>query len=168
MLMATTQLSVSPVEMETRGEPRQHRAQRLVPLHPRRLGGWTDSDTFFSLIKSVRSFTCVQLFVHLLSQFIYVGMMRRELQSHGAYEDFIRDIGAPNMILTDHAQTVIEEKWKKTSRQNVTKQVASVPHNQNQNHAKRKIGDVIWANTLSSRSTSEILVLLSYVCGGLS
>ena len=129
-LEATTQYSIGPVEMDTRGEPRQHRKQRLVPLHPTRLNGRTDSDTFYSSIKSIRGYTCIQLFVHLPSQNIYIVPMRRESQSHGAYQDFIRYVGAPNVLLTDNAKTLIGKKWLKISRAHVIKQIASVPHNQ--------------------------------------
>jgi hypothetical protein len=85
-LAATTQLCIQAVEMENRESPRQHRKQRLLPLHPRRLEGRTDSDTFFASIKSIRNFACVQLFFHLKSQFLFVRCMRREGHSHGAYQ----------------------------------------------------------------------------------
>jgi hypothetical protein len=141
-LETTTQLCASPVEMDNREAPRQHRKQRVLPLHPKRLEGRTDSDTFFSSIISIRNFACVQIFVHLVSRFIYVQCMRKESESHGAYQDFIREVGAPNVLLTDNAQTEVGKLWTKTSRDNATKRIYSVPHNQNQNQAERKIHDV--------------------------
>ncbi len=141
-LLATTQLCTEAVEMENRESPRQHRKQRLLPLHPRRLEGQTDSDTFFASIKSIRNFACVQLFFHLTSQFLFVRCMRREAHSHGAYQDFVREVGAPNVLLTDNAQTQVGAKWTKTSRENITRQIATAPYNQNQNQAERKIKDV--------------------------
>jgi hypothetical protein len=115
-IQATTQLCVEPIEMENREAPRQHRKQRLMPLHPRRLEGRTDSDTFFASEKSIRNFTCVQLFFHIPTGFLYVRYMRstilphsdwfplcpcmrREAHSHGAYQDFVRDVGAPNLAI---------------------------------------------------------------------
>jgi hypothetical protein len=68
--------------------------------------------------------------------------MRKESQSHGAYQDFIQNVGAPNVLLTDNARTQIGKKWTKTSRENVTRQIKSIPNYQNQNQAKRKIQDV--------------------------
>jgi hypothetical protein len=52
-LDATTQFCAEPVKMEQREIPRQHQKKRLYPLHPRRLTGRVDTDTFFSSIKSV-------------------------------------------------------------------------------------------------------------------
>jgi hypothetical protein len=141
-LLATTQLCTNPIEMENREAPRQHRKQRLLPLHPRRLEGRTDSDTFFASEKSVRNYACVQLFFHVSSGYIYLRCMKREAHSHGAYQDFVREVGAPNLLLTDNARTEIGKKWTKTSRDNITKQVATAPHNQQQNQAERKIRDL--------------------------
>ena len=51
----------------------------------------------------------------------------------------VREVGAPNILLTDNAQTQVGKKWTKTSRDNATRQVKTVPHNQNQNQVERKI-----------------------------
>ena len=141
-LEATTQLCAEPVEMERREIPKQHRKKRLLPLHPRRLRGRVDSDTFFSTVKSIRNYKCVQLFVHVNSDYLFVRCMQREAHSHGAYQDFIREIGAPEMIVTDNSQTQTGQKWEQTSRSVMTKQRTFAPHNQNQNKAERRIGDV--------------------------
>ena len=90
----TAQLCSLAVEMENRESPRQHRKKQLLPLHPNRLLGRTDSNTFFSSIQSIRGYKCVQLFYYLLSCYTYISYMRRESNSHQAYQDFIRDIGA--------------------------------------------------------------------------
>ncbi len=161
-LEATTQLCSEPVEMENRDAPRQHRKQRLLSLHPRRLQGRTDSDTFFASEKSIRNYTCVQLFFHVLSGYLYVRCMRREAHSHGAYQDFVRDIGAPNLLLTDNAQTQVGQKWTKTSRDNVTKQVATAPHNQQQNQAERKIRDVKTRVLLTLRKANAPVTFWCY------
>ena len=140
-LNATTRFCESPVEMDNRHSMRQHRKQRILPLHPRRIKGRTDSDTFFSSITSRRGFRCVQLFVCLLSDFLYVKCLRRESHSHSAYQDFICEVGAPNTLLTDNSQTQTGDLWRATSRKNATRQTHSVPHNQNQNTAERKVQD---------------------------
>ena len=140
-LETTTQLCAEPVEMEQREIPRQHRKKRLLPLHPRRLSGRVDSDTFFASVKSIRGYKCVQFFVHIPSDFIFCRCMQRESHSHGAYQDFIREIGAPEIIATDNSQTQTGKKWEATSRSIVTKQRKFSPHNQNQNKAERRIQD---------------------------
>ena len=142
-LEATTQFCAEPVEAEQREIPRQHRKKRLLPLHPRRLRGRVDSDTFFSSVPSIRGYKCVQFFVHVPSDFIFIRCMQRESHSHGAYQDFIREIGAPEMIVTDNSKTQTGSKWEATSRSIITKQRKFSPHNQNQNQnkAERRIQD---------------------------
>ena len=161
-LEATTQLWIEPIEMENREAPRQHRKQRILPIHPRRLQGRTDSDTFFASEKSIQNYTCVQLFFHIMSGFLYVRCMRREAHSHGAYQDFVREVGAPNLLLTDNAQTQIGKKWTKTSRDNITKQVATAPHNQQQNQAERKIGNMKTRVLLTLRKSKAPLSFWCY------
>ena len=68
---------------------------------------------FFLSIKSVRGYTCVQLFVSVSSMFLFARCMRKESESHGAYQDFIRYIGAPNVLLTDNTQTQTGKKWRR-------------------------------------------------------
>jgi hypothetical protein len=128
--------------MENREAPQQHRKKRLLPLHPKRVIGRTDLDTFFSSVKSIANYTCVQLFFSVETKFLYPKFMRKESHLHGAYQDFARNVGAPNILLTDNAQTQIGLKWTTTSRNNATKQVNSVPHNQHQNQLERKVSDV--------------------------
>ena len=83
--------------------------------------GRVDSDTFFSSIQSIRGYKCVQLFVHVPSDYLFVRCMLRESHSHGAYQDFVREIGAPEIVATDNSQTQTGKKWEETSRKNVTK-----------------------------------------------
>jgi len=77
-LESTTQMQVEPVESERREIPRQHRKKRLLMLHPRRLKGRTDTDTFFSSVKSIRGYLCVQIFCHVLSDFLFVRCMQSD------------------------------------------------------------------------------------------
>jgi hypothetical protein len=68
--------------------------------------------------------------------------MRKESHLDGASQDFVRDFGAPNILLTDNVQTQIGLKWTTMSRNNATKQVNMVPHNQQQNQPEQKMLDV--------------------------
>ena len=117
-------------------------------LHPRRLKGRTDSDTFFSTIKSIRGYTCVQIFCHVVSDYLFVRCMQSESHSHGAYQDYIREIGASEMICTDNSQTQTGKKWEKTSRDVMTVQRKFTPHNQNESKVERRIQDVKHKTTL--------------------
>ena len=141
-LESTTQMQVEPVESERREIPRQHRKKRLLMLHPRRLRGRTDTDTFFSSVKSIRGYLCVQIFCHVMSDFLFVRCMQRESHSHGAYQDYIREVGASELIVTDNSRTQTGKKWEKTSRDVMTKQRRFTPHNQNESKVERRIGDV--------------------------
>ena len=114
ILDSTTQLCSSPVEMANRETPRQHRKSILAPLRPTRIERRVDSDTFFSSVKSTRKNKCVQIFYHLLSKFTFVNPMKKESHSHGAYLDFIREVGASDMILTDNVQTETGKNGQKT------------------------------------------------------
>ena len=71
-LLSTTQLQVKPVKSEHRNIPKQHRKKQLLMLHPRRLRERTNTDTFFSTVKSIRGYLCIQIFCHVLSDFFYL------------------------------------------------------------------------------------------------
>jgi hypothetical protein len=75
-LQAMTHLCESPVEMDKREAPRQHRKKRVQAFHPKRIEGRTDSDTFFLSIKSVRGYACIQIFFVCLHKFTFVRGMR--------------------------------------------------------------------------------------------
>ena len=141
-LDSTTQLCGAPVEMEKRLLPKQHRKPRILPLHPRRLKGRTDTDTFFSSIPSIRGYKCVQLFVAATYNFLFIRCLQRERQSHTGYQDYIREVGAPEVLLADNSKTQNGKKWTTTSRQYAVKQRNSVAHNQNQNGAEKKVGEL--------------------------
>ena len=117
-LLATTQLRAGDIYMEQQEIPRINRMKIGVPFAQLRLEGQTDSDTFFSSVKSIRGFRCVQLFVHLLTQFLWITNLWREKDNHGAYQDYIREARTPNILLTDNAKSQTGKKWTETSRKN--------------------------------------------------
>ena len=69
-------------------------------------------------------------------------LYEEESHSHKAYQDFIRNIGAPVTLLRENAKTLIGKKWTKTSRDNITKQRQIAPHNQQQNQSEGRLGKV--------------------------
>ena len=161
-LESTTQLQVEPVESERREIPKQHRKKRLLMLYPRRLKGRTDTDTFFSSVKSTRGYLCVQIFCHVISDFLFVRCMQREAHSHGAYQDYIREVGASELITTDNSRTQTGVLWEKTSRQVMTKQRRFTPYNQNQSKVERRIQDVKHKTTLVLQRAKAPLVFWCY------
>ena len=88
-LEVTTQMCESPVKMDKRESPRQHRKQRVQALHPKRIKSRTDSDTFVASIKSVRNDACVQIYYSVLHRYIVVRGMRKESELHGAYQHLV-------------------------------------------------------------------------------
>jgi hypothetical protein len=161
-LEATTQVYEDNIEAENRDMPRMTRQKRDHLVHVKHLEGRTDTDTFFSSIRSTRGFRCVQLFIHLATQFLFVALLRREKDNHGGYQDFIREVGAPETLLSDNAKSQTGERWKQTSRRNMTNQITSAPMKQNQNHAERKIGDVKRRTVLTLHFASAPITFWCY------
>ena len=62
--------------------------------------------------------------------------MRREAEAPGAYEDFIREIGAPNKTVTDNAKVLTGNRWVSINRRYCIESGLSVPHHQHQNYAE--------------------------------
>ena len=161
-LRNTTQYFATPVESETRAYPRQHRQKRLLPLHVRRISGRTCGDTFFSSIRSIRGYTCVQLFAALFADFLWVKCLRRESQVPGAYQDFVSEVGAPSELLTDNSKVQSGEKFAKINRENLTKRIFPPLTIQNQNPAERKIQDVKHRSILVLFASKAPLVFWCY------
>ena len=99
----TTQL-VQSLQAETREYMRDYYKTRVWALKPNRINDVLYSDTFFSSILSIRKFRCFQLFAFKKTKLTTIRLMRRESQAPEAYEDVIREIGAPNRTVTDNAQ----------------------------------------------------------------
>ena len=81
-----------------------------VPFAQRRQEVRTDSKAFFSSVKSICGYRCVQLFVHLLTQFIWIANLQREKDNHGAYQDYIIEVGKQNISLMDNAKSQFGRK----------------------------------------------------------
>ena len=148
--------------MDNQESLRQHRKKRLMPLHPNRVPRRNDSNTFFASIKYIRGYKFVQLLYSLLSCYTYICCMRRESHSHKAYQDFIRNIGAPVKLLTDNAKTLIGKKWTKTSRDNITKQRQIASHNQQHNQSEGRLRKVKTCTLLVMRKSNAPFIFWCY------
>ena len=141
-LAATTQMATAPLSTERRSVPRKHYKRRAAALHPKRVKGTCYSDTFFSTIQSIRGFTCVQLFVYSLADYIFVKPLKKEKFSHSALLESITQVGAPQQMYTDNSKTQKGNKWEVTLANLFVWHKFCAPHKQNQNKAERKIQDV--------------------------
>ena len=116
--------------------------KRGAPFAQQRMEVWTDSNTFFSSVKSICSFCFFLFFFHFLTQFLWIANLQRGNDNHGAYQNYIREVGTPNIFLTNKAKSQSVNKWSKTSQKNQTQQIMLVPDKQNHNTSELNINDV--------------------------
>ena len=128
--------------MDKQEIPRMNHKKIGVPFAEQRLEGRTDSDTLFSSVKSICGYRCVKLFVHLLTQFICIASLRREKDNHGSYQDYIREVGTPNILFKDNAKSRVGKNWTETYQNNKTQQIMSEPNKQKQKKLEQMVNDV--------------------------
>ena len=120
----------------------QNLKKRGVPFAQMRLEVRTNSNTFFSSVKSIRGYRCVKLFVHLLTQFLCISNIWSENHNHRTYQDYIREARTPNNLLKDNANSQLGKQWTETSWNNKTQQIMSAHDKQNQDTSGRNVNDV--------------------------
>ena len=138
----TTQLRDGIIDKDKQEIPRMNHKKIGVPFAQRRLEGRTDSDTLFLSVKSICGYRCVQLFVHLLTKFLWIANLWIEKDNLGAYKNYIKEVGTPNIMLMDNSKSRVGNKWTENSRKNKTQQIISAPDKQNKNASERKDNDV--------------------------
>ena len=104
-----------------------------------------------------------EIFCHVISDYLFVRCMQRESHSHGAYHDYIREVGASDIITTDNSKTHTGKKREKTSRDVMTKQRKFTPHKQNKRKVECLIQDVKHKTTLVLQRSMTPLKLWCYV-----
>ena len=77
--------------------------------------------------------------IHHFSNFLFIKFLQREAQSHNGLLDYICEVGAPTKLVADNSKTQNGKKWTNTCRIYAIEQGNTVPDNQNQNCAERKI-----------------------------
>ena len=160
-LSNTTQM-VQTLQAETREYMRDHYKTRVWALRPRRINDTCYSDTFFSSTVSIRGFKCFQMFAFKRSKFDAIKLMRREAQAPEAYEDIIREFGAPNKTVTDNAQVLTGHKWTSINRRYCIETGLTVPHHQHQNYSEGEGGNFKFALLKLMHNTKH--APLSYWC----
>ena len=105
-----TQL-IRSVEAETRESMRDHYAARLQLLHPHRINNTCYSNTFFSVRKSIHGYRCWQLFALKECCHDTAYLMCTKSQAAMQFEDYVREVGAPNIIIHDGAKEMASKKW---------------------------------------------------------
>ena len=136
---ATTQF-YTKVESENRNYPRRH-LQRLFPgLRNNRLNEMVSSDTFFPSVKSKRGNTCSQLFVGNDSYRWEVYPLKSECQNGTALQDYTRNVGTPNILKSDNAQSQTTSTWMNHCRKHCIESRTTEPEHPWQNPCEKRIG----------------------------
>ena len=138
--LANTSQLIQTVEAETRELMQDHQMTRLLPLRPHRINDVCFSDTFFSSMTSVRNYSMFQLFALKDCKVDYLYLMKQKSQAHIAFEDFVREVGAPNYMINDHAEELTGENWLKVARRSIIDTHVTEPYHQNENLAERRGG----------------------------
>ncbi|MGH7954900.1 MAG: hypothetical protein ACREOZ_02950 [Gloeomargaritales cyanobacterium] len=136
-LHATTQRGVrnltSPLDRRFRTRQSQFRYPHLrTHLY---------SDTMFSDVKSLRANTCAQVFV-TADEFNRVYPMKLKSDAGDKLNEFIKDIGIPQLLLTDNAGEETGTEWERVRKNYLIKQKWTEPYSPWQNKAEREIRDL--------------------------
>ena len=137
----TTQL-VKTVEAEQRELMRDHRLTRLTPLRPHRVNDTCFTDTFFSTISSVRGFIMFQLFCLQDAGVDYLYLMKKKSNAPDHFADYVREVGAPNYMISDSAEELTGSAWLDVARRSIIATAATEPEHQNANLAERRGGAI--------------------------
>ena len=99
------------------------------------------SDTFFFTTKSVRGFTCAQIFV---TNTYFAQTYNMQSKSEAAYklELFVQEYGLPKMLLTDNAMEETRGEWEKVVTKLLIPQRTTEPHSGWQNKAEAEIREL--------------------------
>lgn len=138
-LKATTQL-VATIESETREMMRDHFKTRIPELKYPRRSDTACLDTFFSSIKSVRGYTCWNLFCFKESGLDFPILMRRRSQSPSTLLPFIQECGIPKILRSDNAPEFKSDAIKRQLAKFQIDTEFTEPHHPNENLAERRGG----------------------------
>ena len=137
-LSNTTQLAKNYFRLPLR----RHFKSRFPQLNRNRLRETYATDTFFSSVTSIWSFTCAQLFSGKDSMFTKVYGMSTEAEGVVALETFVAEVGAPYHIISDNAKMQIGDAWKQVLRKYNISASTTEPHHPHQNPAERRIQEL--------------------------
>ena len=83
-----------------------------------------------------------QLFALLHSKVDKVYLMRRKSQAADKFADYVRQVGAPNYMITDHAEELMGADWLAVARRSMIDTFLTEPYHQNSNLAERRGGSL--------------------------
>jgi hypothetical protein len=118
------------------------------------------TDTLFPSVKSIRGYTCAQLFTdgHCFAR---VYPLKRKGDAHHALVQFIQDIGIPKSLLTDCAPEEMHGEWGRVVKKYHIKPKMTEPASPWQNRAEAEIREV---KKLACRAIHQAVVPIRFWC----
>ena len=148
-IQRTLDVTTQFARADSRLPMRKHFKTRFPAANVSRLDDVVATDTFFSDtpahddgILGHGGATMVQLYTGVKTQFTKAYPMHRESEMPGTFEDFIRQVGAPNSLFSDNSKVQIGKKCTEILRMYGIMNFQCEPHHQHQNPAERKIQEV--------------------------
>ena len=69
-----------------------------------------------------------QLFCLKSCKVDYMYLMKKKSQASSAFDDFVRQVGAPNYVINDHASELIGEDWLNVAQKAMIDTFITEPH----------------------------------------
>jgi hypothetical protein len=118
-------------------------------------------DTMFPSMKSIRGYTCAQVFTDGHG-FVRVYPLKKKGDAHHALVQFIQDVGIPKSLLTDNAPEEVRGEWRQVVRKYHIKPRTTKPASPWQNQAEAEIREIKKLTRRIMKSTSAPLNLWCY------
>ena len=130
------------LQAESREYLRNYYKTRVWCLRPISIDDVLYSDIFFSTIKSIRNFSCFQLFAYKTTKFTKVILMTRKSHASEKYKDIVKHYGAPNKTVTENTRECTDIRWTSINRKYYIETGLIVSHYQHQNFAEGEGGNM--------------------------
>lgn len=138
MTLRTLKATTQSAKRQLHGRMRRHLKARFPQLNVRRLNEKVFTDTYMPGCKSRDGHEFAQIFASQYGYFDIYGMQRKS-QFPSRLESFIKDAGAPRMLISDNAKEETSAKVQDILRRYMIQSGTSEPHHQWQNFAERSI-----------------------------
>lgn len=83
-----------------------------------------------------------QLFAFKHSKFDVTYLMKRKSQAYKKFQDLVREVGAPNVMVTDNARELTGDKWLQVCREFCIGDHTTEAYHPQQNLAEQRGGDI--------------------------
>ena len=133
----------------------------VLSLRLKRLNAIVYGDTLFSDVKSLRGNTCAQVFTTKSLVQVYPMKGKEDPHPGEALQEFIQDVGVPNIIVVDNAPEQVgpKTKFQKVVKFNQCSMRTTEPHTSKQNKVEPMIGRLRrrWRQTMTKNQVPRRL-----------